>query len=463
MAPVQSSSLGLNGLPVETLRQIMGLLTRKELKALRLMSQQLCSIASERMFESITLSTTDASFIQLFNIASHDRWSDQVRRVDWILLNAYGTNPGTSQTIVLKDKRSWGPSLLNVWPSRLPSGEDVSYIGLDLQCQAMKCLNPQTVQFRCGLKCHREGREPWQDHAVRSEQVESSQFADAPFGWGTISTNVRRGPVTVSADDVFSVLRQACLGPTVLKTPTITMHLEYSDVAEIEHVSLFSIKDDPARRPFLVGGTEEAEEEYKEWLAEMRFFRPTMNGFHSLARNKNFSLKTLKLSGTPIHVTDLDKLLGSNRGLRELQLSDLELSSHDPDMETIPAILDQLRQLWRKRLNRNLRVELQDLTMDRFRGTFSATEQEVGAWTENDRDDLLDALGAALTRTGEPGTGGGDDDEGEVELGARFRYEADFADEDKYACDTEVETIDMICRQAVQEYSDEMNAGPYGP
>ena len=457
MATTQSSGTGIDALPVEILRQIVGLLTRKELKVLRLQSRKLCSVASEQMFERITVSTTDASFIQLANVASDERWRGQVRHVDWILLNAYGTNPGTSQTIVFKNKGSLGDSLMNTRPSRLPTGDDISYVGLDLQCQIMRLITPQTVRFRCGLKCHRVGREPWQDQVVRSDKVESSRFETVRFGWGTVSTNVRRGPITVSADDIFSVLREAGLSPCVLETPTVIMHLEYSVKGEIEHVNLISIKEGPVWKHRILSGTNEAELEYKEWLSEMRFFSSTMNCSFSFARNiESNVLKSLKVSGVPTYVEDLGNILLASRGLRELHLRALELSVHEPDIQPIPEFLFCLRDLWRKRINRTLRVELEDLTTDGFRGTFSATEHEVAEWMQHDRDDLLDALQVALTAVREPWSGG--EDGRAYELGARFRYEADFAKEDDYEYDTEEETIQMMCRQSIKDYCDYLDA-----
>lgn len=433
------------------------------MKALRLMNRRLCSIASERIFENITISTTDASFIQLLNVASSELWSKQVRYVEWILLNESGRQPGILQGISFKEIDSYPPRFKNLRLSTVPTVHGLtSFVGLDLQCQLMRMMsNVQTIRFRSGLKCHREGREPWQDHIVRSDQVKVNNFAAEKLGapgWSTRTVNGE--PMLVSASDVFSLLRHSRLKPSLVETIAATMRLGYSADKELEHVHLMSILEDPARNHIIAEDSvtfvpRKYQEEYKEYRAEMEFFSHELNCFRSLVHSEVSSLKTLKVCGIWIFARDLERLVVGNRRLELLHIGNVELSVSLEELEAesiielepIPTLLSRLRHHYSEGRLHDLRVAFEDTRIRFSSGDFSATEREVQRWMEGENDELIETARNAFWHVTDE-----EESEDEVSLGRQ----ADES-EDDYEYDTEEETTEMMCRESIRQYCAELN------
>lgn len=433
MASAQTSSLDLGGFPTEILQQIMGPLKRKELKALRLMNSRFRSIASERLFEHITLSTNDASFSQLIYITASEFWSQQVRHVDWILLSETRFGPGLVQRVNLDDISSLGSRVKDIRTSGLQRTKHASFYGLDLQCQLMTRIpHVQTVRFRCADQYQREGREEWEPE----EYVHDLWTDTTNLVVHNETTLPERavGPAP-SIDDIFSVMLAARLRPTQVETLHAKMLLRYAKAGTLQHVRIIANQDDAP------GTTTSASS--SENLRETAFVRPEVNGFGSLAESVICSLETVDVSGIHITMEQVEALLERNSQLQSLRLRDVVMAGSEP----IVSLLLRLRRFHRKGHHRHLRVSFQDTRARGFRGKFSATHQEVRECMAGDRDDLFDAVMASFFAPEEEG----------YELGSRFVYEDE--EEIGYEYDTEEETIDSICRQSIQEYCAELGEG----
>ncbi|MCJ1238195.1 hypothetical protein MMC14_006184 [Varicellaria rhodocarpa] len=141
----------LSSLPVELLRPIIAPLAKKEPKALRLANRKLYILASEILFETVAITTTDASFAQLLNIIASETWSAQVRHIDWVLLHGRGVAPHLAQD--LKLYRPWS-NTVRQW--KLKPSRGAFWYGLLLQCQLIQRMpNVQTVRFWSAVNSQR--------------------------------------------------------------------------------------------------------------------------------------------------------------------------------------------------------------------------------------------------------------------------------------------------------------------
>lgn len=267
----------LECLPIELLDQIIALLSKTEVKALRFTCRQLHIVASKKIFETLTISTTQDSFVQLLNVAGSEFWSAQVRHVHWVLLNCSDIISGRMQCIRFKDIKSFGSWTTSLKPFGGLNGKP-SYYGLDLQCQLMRRIpNVQTIRFWCATSSQRSGIEPWEENRARSKIVKRSYFKNPTPG------------VDPNADDIFSILRHSNLRPRLVQTILATVHLKYALNADFEHVVIVPTALDRTRRfPEIYRGYKNEE--------ELDFIHEKMGCIWSLAHSGITTLKTLDIS-----------------------------------------------------------------------------------------------------------------------------------------------------------------------
>ena len=374
----------LNDIPVEILRLIIAPLAKKDLKALREMNQRLYSVASETLFESIALTTNDASYVQLLNIAASDEWSAQVRHIDWVLLHAIGNTESLTQ--ILQFNEPWVTALrkwraYEVARARCGYPPGMVYSGLSLQCRLVqKFRNVQSVRFWSADNNQRIGREPWEysDSETRSKAIGRNRIITAD-----------RCDIP-SPEDIFSILKFSNLRLRLIKTVAATVHLRYSTSNKfLKGVQIQSHQD--------------SLEYYRGAPKRSELDSPTnsMNCCHSLARSGISSLTILRIFDMRILVEDMQTLLKANINLRYLYLGDVELSGGVGDTEPLANFLLLLSFYYEQGCLRDLRVILQSLRRRYFLGRFSASEQEVQAWMKGeDNDELLKAAIAALEPVG---------------------------------------------------------------
>ena len=379
----------LSNLSIEILRFITAPLTRKDLKALRLTNRKLHSIASENLFHSIAVTTNDASYLQLLNIAASDYWSAQVRHVDWVLLHEAGKHPALAQELEFNE----------LWTSRLKKQKVVptkgqAYYGLELQCQLLKKIpNVQSVRFWSANQSQRlnGGGEPWEEtHAPEArDQIKSNTMLYAT------NQNVPR------SKDVFSILQHSKLTPRVVKTIVATLHLEFSSSKELKSVEILGHSD------YWGEG-----DQYRGVLniAERKFFSHDMNCFSSLINSKISKLRSFEISGVWIFLEHMAVMLGNARKLRKLHIGNIELSDYDEQENPMMVFLRFLRDQYNQGSLHDLKVAFHETICREFIGRFSATEEQVQAWMEGSDDKLLNAASSAFKETPD------DDDE----FGAAF-------------------------------------------
>lgn len=280
----------LECLPIELLDQVIALLSKIEVKALRSTCRQLHIVASKKMFETLTISTNQESFIQLMNVAGSEFWSAQVRHVHWVLLNNSDNISGTVQCIRFKDIGSFGSWTTSLQPFGGINGKP-SYYGLDLQCQLMRRIpNVQYIRFWCATSSQRSGIEPWEENRVRSKLVKRSHFTNpTPC-------------LDPNADDIFSILRHSNLRPRLIHTIIATMRLRYTLDGDIEHAVIISITLDRTRRfPETYRGYKNRE--------ELEFISEGMGCIWSLAHSGITTLKSIKISSEEKFFEDIKESL----------------------------------------------------------------------------------------------------------------------------------------------------------
>ena len=372
------SRLFLTDLPVEVLRSIVAPLPRKELKALRQMSRKLCSIASETMFESIAITTNDASYVQLLNVATSEYWSAQVRHIDWVLLDEIVEQKIAFNNPWVTALRNWG---IVPWEDRKG---DTYYYALELQCQlAQKFTNVQKVHFWNADQSQQFGMEPWEKGAVRSNVVafngpEYPDDAEDPL-------------------NIFNILQKSKLRPRLVKTAVAILLLEYSTIHETESVEIL-----PHRSSQL---------QYRGSIHQVNAYDHDKNCFKFLAKSSINTLKILKVLGIWISPNDMKSLLCKNNQLQELHINGADLSTDGEGTEPMPKLLQFLKLCYRQEGLHNLRSTFQEVTCQSHTGSFSATEQQVQAWMEGTDDELLER--AKLAFTVNPEYSGSDTDEDE--------------------------------------------------
>ena len=385
---MSTSSDPFDGLPVEILRDIVAPLTRKELKALRLTSRKLRDVASEKMFETIRISTTDASFVRLMNIAASDFWRKQVRHVHWVLLNESGYHAELLQIIQFKDISTFGPWVKNLQGHLQPKIREPVYHGLDLQCQILRRMgNVQTIRFWCAVAHEREKREPWQPRAVTSELVVEN----------SMDTHTIPYP-SPTADAIFPILIHSNVKPNRVETVASTVYLAYSRKGHLNDVEIIPLRDDRRRcdppeadnpfshRPFRTDVDKE----------EMDYFSHDMNCFRSLGDSNISTLRALKISGIWIFVDDLETVLTKNPQLELLRVSKIELSDNEDGMQPMADVLLFLRRFYEAGTLAKLSAEFDNVGHRDLSGAFSASQEQVRAWMKGDSDDLLDLARSAF-------------------------------------------------------------------
>ena len=365
----------LNDLPVEILRFITVSLARKELKALRKMNRKLHSIASETLFESIALTTNDASYVQLLHVAASDPWRAQVRHLDWVL--TYGIEPDLYTVQELSFREPW-TSTLRKWGIRANRGQ--IYHGLDLQCELARRLpNVQTIRFWGAVASQRSGWEPWDHYNLRIEDVIKS----------TTVTVMTPSP-NVSPDDVFSILQYSRVTPRLVKTVVARLHLDYSESKELTSVQIRHHEWEVRNRPGSLTI-------YRGAFNQQEPFSHDMNCFRSLALTGKVSkLRTLRLSGIWILLEEMATLLDGSPKLLDLNIGDVELSDSEEE-EPMVNFLWLLRRHYAKGRFHKLKVTFQESRCRQFFGRFSATQQQVQAWMRGKDEELLMIASSAFT------------------------------------------------------------------
>jgi len=271
-----NNQAALDSLPIELLDQIIALLSKAEVKALRFTCRQLHIVASKKMFETLTISTNQESFVQLLNVAGSGFWSAQVRHVHWVLLNSSDDTVGRMQCIRFKEIESFGSWTASLKPFGGINGKP-SYYALDLQCQLMRRIpDVQTIRFWCATTGQRSGIEPWEKNRVRSNFVKRSHFKNpTPY-------------LDPNADDIFSILHHSKLQPRLMHTIIATMHLRYALDGDLEHLVIIPITLDRTRRfPETYRG--HANEE------ELDYITHKMGCIWSLAHSGITTLKSLNI------------------------------------------------------------------------------------------------------------------------------------------------------------------------
>ena len=216
----------LSSLPVECLRPIIASLDRKELKALRSANRKLCTLASEIIFDTITVSTNDASFAQLLNIAASEFWSAQVRHIDWVSLYPYDPRP------LVKFNQSWSKTL-RMWD--LGPSRDPFWYGLLLQCQLIQRMpNVQTVRFWKATN-PLLGKERWPDDSTSDATASTTVIAMKQF---VPEDSDLRYTLAPAPENMFSVLQHSALRPRLIMTFAATWYLKYSKKQELERVTI---------------------------------------------------------------------------------------------------------------------------------------------------------------------------------------------------------------------------------
>ena len=74
-----SQAADLASLPSELLIKVIEGFSKKDFKSLRLVNHKLNILASQILFESITVTDDEASMLQLQNITALRKWSSQVK------------------------------------------------------------------------------------------------------------------------------------------------------------------------------------------------------------------------------------------------------------------------------------------------------------------------------------------------------------------------------------------------
>ena len=371
----------LSDLPVEILRLVTASLARKDLKALRKTNRKLHSIASEKLFETIAITTNCASYVQLLNVAAPDVWSAQVRHIDWVLL--HGFECYTLLTQEIKFNEAWSTTLTKWQVSkdvRFSYESRNVYPGLSLQCLLLQRFpNVQTVRFWVAVECQRNGREPWETSNDRSGAIETSRFIR------TVEDDIP------SPNDFISILRSSDLRPRLIKTAAARMYLSFSTGKKfLKSVQIL---------PHQSGGSRyDSREHYRgaSNLGENRFDSASIDCIRSLAHSGISTLTVLRVSAMRTYFEYMEILLRANINLRILYLKDVELY----DIMNKAAVTDfllLLKGFYDQGCLHGLKVTLQNLSCHHLSGRFSATEQEVQSWMEGEIHELLKIASSAVT------------------------------------------------------------------
>ena len=413
MAGSQSS---LNDLPVEILRLIMGLLARKDLKALRKTNYNLHSVASETLFETIAITTNNASYIQLLNVAASKLWSAQVQHIDWVLLHGTGVNDSLAQRLEFNEPwltilRKW-----RVYQVARSSYESSNvYPGLSLQCRLVQRLpNVQTVRFWSAVDSQRLGREPWEDGSTTSAAIATTKIIEGSFE-------------IPDPEDVISILEFSNLRPRLIRTNAASMYMRFSTGNKyLKGVQILSHRN--------CGLNQSSPEQYRGAPAHMEkgFFPESMSYTASLAKSGVSSLTILRISGVRVLLSEMEDLLTANIKLQSLFLGQIELSADDSS-EAMANFLLLLRDFHRQGDLQSLRVTFQKLRCQGLLGYFSATENEVRGWMEGESGVLLKTASSAFTLSGQESTESSNidfDDIDQVKLETQHIEDMDSEDEE---------------------------------
>ena len=346
-------------------------IVRKDLKALCETNRRLCIVASERLFESITITTNSASFVRLLNIVASDVWSAQVRYLNWVLMREFYGLPALAQN--LSFNTSWDTSLKQwgVYETRRPF-----YDGLDLQCQLAKRLsNVQIVRFWNASISQREGMKLWEIEPFLScDEITSIEI----FENDVTQQNLNPG-------NAFSVLQLSDLKPRIVETYLCTLHLEYSRDKKLE-----SMQIQRSLRPFKY-------RDYRETERKMLIYQYFPDFFQSLAANGLRHLRILGICGGFMSLSDIEILLDVSSNLRELNIG-ARMSSTDGAM-----LLPLLQRYHHQGRLHGLKVAFQNLTYYGRLGSVSASGQQVQASIEGKDDGLLKNTLSAYAHRYEPG------------------------------------------------------------
>ena len=389
----------LNSLPVEILQLIVAPLARKDIKALRWTNRKICSVASEAMFESITITTNQASYAQLLNVAGSEFWSKQVGHVDWVIF--YGASDwkwdNLAQEIIFN--APW-PNTLRKWG--IMSGRGRPHYGLGLQCQLIKRMqNVRTVRFwpvspeqqdarggdsweyHEGEPRDYPGGEPWD---YRSTVVFEGQYGSANH---EPIKSIKMRPITSKhdprPDDVFSILRLANLEPRLVKTAEAELRLGFSGIKHFTSIEILS--NEPYSKPQLYCS--------HHHLMERTIRNFDLNCLKSLAKSKINNVKSLKISGVLVSLDDMKKILTASNKLRTLHVGNIELTDPVHD-EPMVQFLQHLRHIYNKDRLHKLRVTFQETRCEWLIGEFTANEKQMQAWMEESDDELQKTASSAF-------------------------------------------------------------------
>ena len=300
----------LNGLPTETLCQIVLGLERKDLKILRLMNRRLNQVANERMFESIEVATDDGSMRQLLYIISSDFLRRQVHHVNWSVLNEPFKEKPLSQMVELD--RSQLPSILarnlkNHLPetskSNIITGAPI-YNNLDLQFHLMqRCLNIEVIKFK------------YEDLEDAMEAFQSAGTSQTSL-IKRISSPRHDGNLVIR--DYFRTFSTTLFKPRTINMARSVMFLQYASGGELEHVRINSHDMEvlKARGELSNQGSETPMVTDMSGLVVLS----------SLTRSPQLNLQTLVLTGIQTSVSDIQRAVDNNPVLKQLDVAYVTLT-----------------------------------------------------------------------------------------------------------------------------------------
>ena len=387
----------LNDLPTEILLRIISFLVRKDLKTLRSMNRRVCALASEKMFESLTICTNDASYIQLLNVVTHQVWAAQVRHIDWVVLSETKRYLNVTQEITIKDISSFGSWTDKLEPRELLiSNEWVAstFNGLELQCRLVQRLyNVQTVRFWCWNECHGEGRAPWRDQTTRSGRILGSTFR---------SEGPCRG-LKIYSHDVSQILHLSKLKPNHVMALKDSVFLTYAIGGEIDSLQVMACCEDLVRckrynctshdlEKYCLAAIKEEENGRCIGWADSSF----LFAMHDIK-----TLKSLKISSANIYLADLDTVLTRNVQLEFFHMYNTSIYADDFIWfsEAAGPVLDLLHLLKNLHCGRDLdviKITLENVMCGKSFGRFSASEQEVRTWIQGKNTKLLASAKSAF-------------------------------------------------------------------
>ena len=290
-------------LPDEMLVLAVSFSQRKELKCLRLANRRLARISSENLFESIAISTTDHSIVQLLYVAGSPIYSKQVKYIDWVLLGPDDgvtmTTSSMNQHVVLASKREF-----RKWAKDLRgSGAKDKHYGLELQSQLVRRLpNVRFIRFWTAVEAQRDRREPWEETRKIHEAIVSNEIT------------VRR-PIHhhyLSPLDIFAILSAAKAKPTEIKTADAIMKLRWGSSKyqhSLEHLDII-LRYGTCKADVYRGSMNEDERGCNKCGAE---------NFSSLALTHFTTLKTLNIGRiVSVEVGTLHAIIDTNRRMELL-------------------------------------------------------------------------------------------------------------------------------------------------